>query len=150
MQLSYRRWLLGGLLLVASTHAGAQAPVLPAQHAAPELVDRPWVERLERRVERLLPAVMASLGAARRERDPVLVRCLDRTVSELHGTSRQLRYHAERWQNESSDAERRRHQKALRALSGRVDDLARAPELCFTFGIVLPPGETHVEVEREK
>jgi hypothetical protein len=142
---------LFALFLVMSSFqpppARAEAASRPAHAAAPN-VDRAWVAQLTRRVERLLPVVMASLATARRERDPLLIRCFDRTVSALHGTGRQLRYHAERWENEASDSERKRHALALRVLSARVDELARMPELCFTDGLHLSSGETYVEVVR--
>jgi hypothetical protein len=146
--LSRSHSLLALILVVSSFQplaASAEAATRPA-HAAPPNVDRAWVAQLTRRVERLLPVVMASLAAARRERDPLMIRCFDRTVSALHGTDRQLRYHAERWENEASDSERKRHALALRVLSGRVDELARMPQLCFTDGVQLSAGETYVEV----
>lgn len=152
MLLSRSHCLLALLLFTSSFQplpAQAEAASRPA-HVAPPDVDRAWVAQLTRRVERLLPVVMASLAAARRERDPLLIRCFDRTVSALHGTGRQLRYHAERWENEASDGERKRHALALRVLSARVDELARMPELCFTDGLRLSPGETYVEVVKPR
>lgn len=148
-----RRHCLLALLLVLSSFqplpVQAEAASRPV-HAAPPTVNRAWVAQLTRRVERLLPAVMASLATARRARDPLLIRCFDRTVSALHGTGRQLRYHAERWENEASDSERTRHALALRVLSARVDELARMPELCFTDGLQLSSGETYVEVVKPR
>jgi hypothetical protein len=145
--------LLCGVLLTISFSAARTA----ADAASParsqtgfEAVDQAWLERLERRLARLVPVVMSSLAAARREQNPLLIRCFDRTVSALHGTGRQLRYHAEQWHNERSHSERRRHENALRLLRLRVDDLARMPELCFTDGVALRSGETRVEVERSR
>jgi hypothetical protein len=150
--LSRSRWWFGFLLLIAlgPVPASADAALRPALKAGAEVVDDVWLARLSRRLSRLVPVVMASLAAARRARDPKLIRCFDRTVSALHGTGRQLRYHAERWENEASASERKRHANALRLLSARVDELAHMPELCFTDGVRMQPGETYVEVETEQ
>ena len=138
------------LASLAPVSVRADATSRPVAAARVEAVDAVWLARLSRRVERLLPVVMASLAEARRARDALRARCLDRTVSALHGTGRQLRYHAERWENEAAPSERKRHEKALQLLSARVEDLAHMPELCFTEGIRTQPGETYVEVERER
>lgn len=152
MALSRSHRLLALCLVVGSLQplpTRAEAPSRSGEAAAPS-VDRAWVAQLTRRVERLLPVVMASLSAARRNGDPLLIRCFDRTVSALHGTGRQLRFHAERWENEASASERKRHALALRVLSARVDELARMPQLCFTDGLSLPSGETYVEVVKPR
>jgi hypothetical protein len=148
VSLSRSHFLLA-LVLVASalsplpSRADASASALSA-------VDRNWVAQLTRRVERLLPVMMASLAVARRERDPLLIRCFDRTVSALHGTGRQLQFHAQRWENEASPSERQRHAQALRVLSARVDELAHMPELCFTGGEQRAADETYVEVVKPR
>jgi hypothetical protein len=134
------------LVLVFSGSAPRTGRADASAQAAPLGVDRNWVAQLTRRVERLVPVVMASLAAARRERDPFLIRCFDRTVSALHGTSRQLQYHAQRWENEAAPSERKRHAQALRVLSARVDELAHMPEQCFTGGERRGSDETYVEV----
>jgi hypothetical protein len=113
---------------------------LAAPHAAPD------AQGLARRIERLLPAMLSSLAAARREGEPTLVRCFDRAVSELHSLRRQVTYHAERGARAREATDRERHQRALLYLAQRVDELAHSGETCFTDGVLLPPGETQVEV----
>lgn len=101
---------------------------------------------LSRRIERLLPVLMSSLAAARREREAPLIRCFDRAVSELHGLRRQVAYHAERRERAAEPRERERHQRALTFLAQRVEELARSGETCFTGGVWLSSGETRVDV----
>jgi hypothetical protein len=150
-----RSHCLLALFLVSSTFqpqlARADAATRSARAApAAASIDRAWMAQLNRRVERLLPVVMASLAAARRAHDPLLIRCFDRTVSALHGAGRQLRFHSERWENETSASERRRHEMALRVLSARVDELARMPALCFTGGVPVASDQTYVEVVKPR
>jgi hypothetical protein len=103
-------------------------------------------QALAYRIERLLPVLMSSLAAARRERERELVRCFDRAVSELHGLRRQVAYHAERHLRAPEPSERDRHQRALSFLAQRVEELAHSGETCFTDGVLLPPGKTRVDV----
>jgi hypothetical protein len=132
---------------LAPGQARAEALTPPGALIAPERVDRLYIDALSRRIERLLPVLMGSLSEVRRVREPALIRCFDRAVSALHGVGRQLRYHAERWESEPSATERTRHARALLLLDARVQELSLSTELCFTDGIALAPGETHVSVE---
>jgi hypothetical protein len=138
------------VVFVAITLSPLPSRAEAAAQAAPLGIDHNWVAQLTRRVQRLVPVVMASLAAARRDGDPLLIRCFDRTVSALHGTSRQLQFHAERWENEASASERKRHARALRVLSARVDELAHMPALCFTAGEQRAEGATYVEVVKPR
>jgi len=124
------------------------APLVHAEHASPgpaSSVDYDWVDSLERRIGSLLPSLLSSLSAARREREPAMVRCFDRAVSELHGVERQVGYHADRL-DVPDELARGRHQKALVLLLERVDELAQSRVSCFTDGAVSKPGQTRVEV----
>lgn len=118
----------------------AQAGVVLAQ-GSPE-----GAQGLARRIERLLPAMLNSLAAARREGEPALIRCFDRAVAELHSLGRQVTYHAERGARAQEASERQRHQRALLYLAQRVDQLSHSGESCFTDGVWLPPGTTQVEM----
>jgi hypothetical protein len=132
--------LILGVSLAFSAPAHAdQAKATSAQ------VDYDWVDALERRIGKLLPSLLGSLSAARREREPALVRCFDRAVSELHSVERQVSYHADRLEL-TDRATLARHRRALLLLQTRVDELSRSGVSCFTDGTVSRPGETHVEV----
>lgn len=139
-------------ILISSLAVGLATPCL-AQTPQPTGSDRTTSTEgqaptfdLEREIQRLLPTLMSSLAAARRERDPLLIRCFDRAVSELHGVRRQVGYHLARHAIASEAAERSRHEKALRFLRERVVALSQRSESCFTEGVWVKPGETHVEV----
>jgi hypothetical protein len=139
--LSFRAGLLfWGISFAFSARAHAE----PARQDAAQ-VDYDWVDALERRIGKLLPSLLTSLSAVRRERESALVRCFDRAVSELHSVERQVAYHADRLElpDGSTDA---RHQKALLLLRTRVDDLSHSGVSCFTDGALSRPGETQVEV----
>ena len=136
-------------------HAGqaraepAAEPASPRTSVTPdpaEGVARPSSQGLSHRIEKLLPVLMSSLAAARREREDPLIRCFDRAVSELHGLRRQVAYHAERQLRAPEASERERHQRALTFLAQRVEELAHSGETCFTGGVLLSPGKTRVEV----
>ncbi|HEX6244449.1 MAG TPA: hypothetical protein VFZ61_26205 [Polyangiales bacterium] len=124
----------------AVPRAGAVA--MPAEGGAAQAGS----QGLPRRIERLLPVLMNSLAAARREREDALIRCFDRAVSELHGLRRQAAYHADRSERAVEPGARDRHQRALTFLAQRVEELAHSGETCFTGGVVLSPGTTRVDV----
>jgi hypothetical protein len=137
-------WLPIVTVLMAVVCAGVPfARARAADNAAQVSVDYVWVDALERRIDRLLPSLLTSLWAVRREREPALVRCFDRAVSELNSVARQVAYHADRLEDVR---ERVRHQKALLLLNTRVEDLARTRVDCFTDGAVVAAGKTSVEV----
>jgi hypothetical protein len=141
--------LICGLGSVLGLSAAARADVPQAQVAPATAAARqggPDAQGLARRIERLLPAMLSSLAAARRHGEPSLVRCFDRAVSGLHSLSKQVTYHAERGARAREASERDRHQRALLYLAQRVDELAHSGETCFTDGVLLPPGQTQVEV----
>jgi hypothetical protein len=135
------------LIIVCLGSAAAGAPGLAQLPAAAEpRAAGDAAQGLSRRIERLLPAMLNSLAAARREREPAMIRCFDRAVSELHSLARQVTYHLERRASASLPTERERHQRALVFLAQRVDELAHSGESCFTDGVWLASGETRVEV----
>jgi hypothetical protein len=155
--LSLRAWLVFFWLgcavpaapVWAEAPAAGTAPDSRAADAAARSLDagaQEAVQTLSRRIERLLPVLMSSLAAARREREGELVRCFDRAVSELHSLRRQLAYHAQRRALANEPSERARHSRALTVLAQRVDELAHSGESCFTDGVWLPPGKTRVDV----
>ena len=134
----------GPVLAEPAVHTALPASATPVQGDAGAA--RASSQGLSRRIERLLPVLMSSLAAARREREDALIRCFDRAVSELHGLRRQVAYHADRRERAPQPGERERHQRALTFLAQRVDELAHSGETCFTGGVLLSPGTTRVDV----
>lgn len=135
-----------GLLILAISMAFT--PLARAEQAArpqTSVVDYAWVDSLEQRIGKLLPTLLSSLSAARRERESALVRCFDRAISALHSVEKQVAYHADRLEVPDL-ADRGRHQRALMLLRGRVDELSQSSISCFTDGAVTQPGQTLVEV----
>lgn len=128
-------------MVTAAPVAADAGPPTAARSAGTETASQ-----LQRRIQRLLPALMSSLAAARREGDPTLIRCFDQAVSALHSLDRQVSYHADRKAQATQSTERARHEKALVFLRERVDELAHSGESCFTEGAWVPPGATYVEV----
>jgi hypothetical protein len=126
------------LMRAPSAHAESG----PAVAAASE----EWTEALERRIDRMLPVLLSSLAAVRREHDKGLVRCFDRAVSGLNSVQKQVSYHADLRYEARTASERARHTRALILLSERAEELARSVETCFTDGVPVKHGETVVEV----
>ncbi len=147
MKLSPRVWLvISGLALSFQvSRVCAQAvPLVPA------MFSEEWADALERRIERLLPPLLSSLAAVRRQHDAGLVRCFDRAVSGLNSLQRQVSYHADLRYQAVSEAERVRHTRALALLAARAEELGRSVETCFTDGVPVKRGETVVEVTIER
>lgn len=135
-----------GLLFCAFSLAfGLPARAVLGADPRPHAVDYAFVEALEQRIAKLLPSLLSSLAAARREREPTLVRCFDRALAQLHGVERQLAYHAERLEVPLA-SERDRHQKALFVLEARVRELAQSGISCLTDGALTRANQTEVEV----
>jgi hypothetical protein len=146
VKLSLRVWLvICGLGWSSGAEVQAQA-ALSAEGAATEA----WAEALERRIDRLVPVLLRSLAAARRERDAGLVRCFDRAVAGLNSVQRQVSYHADLRYEARAESERARHTRALLVLNERAEELARSVETCFTDGVPVKNGQTVVEVVVEK
>lgn len=153
MTLSLRAWcVIFGLGCSAPTGrvAADAAQAVPAaaslEGGAASAASVDAATGLSRRIERLLPVLMSSLAAARREHEAALIRCFDRAVAELHGLRRQVAYHSERQARATEASERGRHGRALKFLAQRVDELAHSGESCFTDGVWLASGETRVDV----
>ena len=147
MKLSLRVWLaICGFCWLFDGEALAQQGALSAQGAGSEA----WAEALERRIDGLLPVLLRSLAAARREHDPALVRCFDRAVSGLNSVQRQVSYHADLRFEARAESERARHTRALLVLSERAEELGRSVESCFTDGVPVKHGQTVVEVVVER
>lgn len=146
MKLSRAVWIvicgLGWSSLTLGARADGPGAPLPASEA--------YADALERRIDRLLPVLMSSLKAVRREHDPALVRCFDRAISALNSVQRQVSYHADLRYEANAASERARHTRALVLLSGRVDELARSVETCFTDGVEVQSDTTVVEVVLER
>jgi hypothetical protein len=138
----------GLLFLAISLFLNPLARAEQAQRPSAGSVDYAWVDSLERQIEKLLPTLLGSLAAARREREPTIVRCFDRAISALHSVERQVAYHADRLE-EPELAKRGRHQKALLLLRGRVEELSQSGVRCFTDGALSQGGQTQVEVSYE-
>jgi hypothetical protein len=147
VKLSLRVWLvICGLVLAFRVHR-VSAEAVPL---APTMFSEEWVQALERRIERLLPPLLSSLAAVRRQHDAGLVRCFDRAVAGLNSVQRQVSYHADLRYEAGSEAERVRHTRALALLSARAEELGRSVETCFTDGVPVKRGETVVEVTIER
>jgi hypothetical protein len=128
----------------------AQALRAEGKELPEAVINEAWVDALSLRIERMVPVVMSSLAAVRRERDKGLVRCFDRAVAGLNSLQRQVSYHADLRYETSIASERARHTRALVLLSARADELARSVQTCFTDGVPLKDGETVVEVVAER
>jgi hypothetical protein len=115
-----------------------------------DMFSEEWADALERRIDRMLPVLLKSLAAVRRERDPALVRCFDRAVAGLNSLQKQVSYHADLRYEARSESERLRHTRALALISARADELAQSVETCFTDGVPVKHGETVVEVVVER
>ena len=135
----------GLLFLAISLAFGPLAHAEQAPRVGTSSVDYDWVDSLERQIEKLLPRLLGSLAAARREREPAIVRCFDRAISALHSVEKQVAYHADRLE-EPDLSTRGRHQKALLLLRGRVEELSQSGVRCFTDGALSQGGQTQVEV----
>ena len=116
----------------------------------PAMFSEEWTDALERRIERLLPPLLSSLAAVRRQHDAGLVRCFDRAVAGLNSVQRQVSYHADLRYEAVSETERARHTRALGLLAARAEELGRSVETCFTDGVPVKRGETVVEVTIER
>lgn len=147
MKLSRRVWLVICVLVWSSQVAGVGAQPVAL---APAMFSEEWANALERRIERMLPVLLKSLAAVRRERDPALVRCFDRAVAGLNSLQKQVSYHADLRYEARSEGERLRHTRALALISARADELAQSVETCFTDGLAVKHGETVVEVVVER
>jgi hypothetical protein len=138
--------MICGLVLAFRVHR-VSAEAVPL---APTMFSEEWAQALERRIERLLPPLLSSLAAVRRQHDAGLVRCFDRAVAGLNSVQRQVSYHADLRYEAGSEAERVRHTRALALLSARAEELGRSVETCFTDGVPVKRGETVVEVTIER
>lgn len=147
MKLSSRVWLV---ICVLAASFQVSRVCAEAVALTPAMFSEEWADALERRIERLLPPLLSSLSAVRRQHDAGLVRCFDRAVASLNSVQRQVSYHADLRYEAVSDAERTRHTRALALLAARAEELGRSVETCFTDGVPLKRGETVVEVTIER
>lgn len=147
MKLSARVWLL---VCVFAWSFQVSRVCAQAVALAPAMYSDEWADALERRIERLLPPLLGSLAAVRRQHDAGLVRCFDRAVAGLNSLQRQVSYHADLRYEAASAAERVRHTRALALLAARAEELGRSVETCFTDGVPVKRGETVVEVTIER
>jgi hypothetical protein len=114
------------------------------------MLSEEWAEALEKRIDRMLPMLLSSLYAVRRQHDKGLERCFDRAVAGLNSVQRQVSYHADLRYEAANASERVRHTRALVLLGERADALARSVETCFTDGVELKRGQTSVQVLVER
>jgi hypothetical protein len=114
--------------VLVSASVSAQAPAAGSGQAT-ALDD---LARVQRWGELLSRRVMIALDEARRSRNPIRVQCLDRSLSQVHSTLRELERRAERVaRGRRPDSQMLRHDlSVVRVLGRRFGELEQEARVC--------------------